>query len=90
MKNLILSFALAMSLVCGTVVLNYMYPAQTEVATEFGNDLSSDNGLLCDMIFDGQGNLLSETTYKWDSKNNAKGDIVNRTVVYSHETLACN
>lgn len=91
MKNLILSFSLAMTLVCSTVVLNYIYPVESEhVATEMGDDLSTDNGLLYDMVFDGQGNLLSETTYRWNAKEDTKGDIVNRTTVSLYETLVCN
>ncbi|MCQ2202962.1 MAG: hypothetical protein MJZ15_00820 [Bacteroidales bacterium] len=90
MRNLILSFALAMTLVCGTVVLNYFFPANAVAVREIGDDLSTDNGLLCDMVFDSKGCLLSETTYRWDNGKDTKGDIVSLTVVYTHDVYAYN
>lgn len=90
MKNLVLSFAFALTLISGTVVLNYIFPA-TETAAVDVNDLSKDNNQLCDLVFDEKGNLISETVYKWDARNDMRGDIISRTVCFNHpNTYAYN
>ncbi len=84
MKNIALSFALAIALICGTVVLNYMFPANEKTATVIGDDLSTDDDLLCDIVFDQNGNMLSETTYRWDNKLDTKGDVISKKVIYNN------
>ena len=86
MKNILLSFTLAVALIGGTIVLNYAFSQDDSQASsiEFGNDLSDDNGCLRDLVFDKNGNILSDTTYRWNDVTNTKGDVVTR-VVY-----ACN
>jgi len=90
MKNLVLSFAFAVALISSTVVLNCLFPANMTETVDV-NDLSKDNNQLCDMVFDENGNLISETVYKWDSKNNLRGEIISRTVCFNHpNTYAYN
>ena len=48
------------------------------------NDLSTDDDLLCDIVFDKNGNMLSETTYKWNNQLDCKGDIVSKKVMYNN------
>lgn len=85
MKNIALSFIFAIALICGTVVLNYMFPTAERTVFVVGNDLSTDDDMLCDIVFDQDGNMLSETTYKWDKKLDCKGDVVSRKVIYNAE-----
>lgn len=90
MRNLILSFAFAVTLISGTVVLNCVCPAG-ETETVDVNDLSKDNNQLCDLVFDEKGNLISETVYKWDARKDMRGDIISRTVCFNHpNTYAYN
>lgn len=84
MKNIILSFSFAVALICGTVVLNYMFPANPKADYVLSNDLSTDDDLLCDIVFDKNGNMLSETTYKWNNQLDCKGDIVSKKVMYNN------
>ncbi len=82
MKNIVLSFALAITLIAGTVALNYIFPVNEKPVAALGDDLSTDNDLLCDIVFDQYGNILSEITYKWDNNLDCKGDIVSKVTYY--------
>ena len=84
MKNIAMSFMLAIALIATTVVLNHLYPKTDAEQFQMEAQVVADEEVINDIEFDKDGNITSETTYKWDSKADAKGKIVMRTVIYEH------
>lgn len=78
MKNLVFTFALVMTLICSAFVLNsFMLSNNAENEDVcLGSDLSQDNGMMCDLVFDANGSLISRNTYIWDSERDSKGMLI--------------
>ena len=85
MKNIASSFALAILLIAATVVLNYLFPANSVESFDLDdNNIEVADEYLNDVEFDKDGNMICETTYQWNGNEGGKGNIVTRTVVYEH------
>ena len=92
MKNLIVTFTFAVVLICGTIVLNYMFPQgnKFDAASLLNNDLSDDDDQLCDAIFDSEGQLIAVRIYRWNTTANVRGALIDEYVAPRHGVMAYN
>ena len=85
MKNLVFTFALIMTLVCSAFVLNsFIISDETVVGVDLGDDLSQDDGYVYDMVFDGEGRLLTCNKYEWNEGTDSRGLLVDSYVGKAH------
>lgn len=87
-----MTFSLAMVLICGTVVLNYLLPQNTtyDPVALLGDDLSVDDDELCDMVFDANGELIMVRQYKWNIANNCCGALIDEYIAPKRDAMAYN
>ena len=52
-----------------------------------GNDLSADDCYLHDVVFDQNGELVSDAIYAWDGTTNKRGNLIARNLDYICEDL---
>lgn len=92
MKNFIMTFSLAMVLICGTVVLNYLLPQNNtyDPVALLGDDLSEDDGKLYDIVFDANGELIMARQYTWNIASNKCGDLLDEYIAPKHDAIAYN
>ena len=57
----------------------YNNAAQEQMDSMIANNLDLVDDTLCDMVFDKDGNVLSITTYEWNSTTNTRGAVISMT-----------
>ena len=73
MKRIIITLGIAVMAVASAVVFNES--SKDDNATEYALNLSQSDDTMCDMVFDKDGNVLSVTTYSWNS-DGTKGKVL--------------
>ena len=73
MKKIVITLAIAVAAVASVIVIN---ANSSDNNASFAFDFNQADDTMCDMVFDKNGNVISLTTYKWDTKNNTKGDVL--------------
>lgn len=77
-----------MTLICSAFVLNGLVLSANADTDELclGADLSQDNGMMCDLVFDANGSLVSRHTYIWDDEMDTKGMLIESFTANVSET----
>ncbi|MCQ2227776.1 MAG: hypothetical protein MJZ01_07720 [Bacteroidales bacterium] len=78
MKNILITFSLSVILI--SAIASYDMFGKVNTKSVDCVDLSVDNGQLHDMVFDANGNLLSETTYAWNNEKDCRGDVISSNI----------
>lgn len=75
MKNLYITFAVAVAIVCGTVAYNNIIGDEEIQDLAVDIDLNQNN-TLDDLVFDKEGHLIAGTTYEWNEESDTKGEAI--------------
>jgi len=77
MKGLLVTLGIAVAIVAGVVYVssNAENGEKINVAADFNIDLNQNENL-CDLVFDQNGVLISNTTYAWNAQSNTRGEIL--------------
>lgn len=74
MKSLYITLAIALSVVIGTSIVNY-FNTDNQQTAEINIDLNQ-NDILDDLVFDKDGHLIACTSYKWNTNDDTRGEVI--------------
>ena len=81
MKSISITLAIALIIVIGAVVVNHFNAETDQQVADISIDLNQTD-VLDDLVFDKDGHLIAGTSYKWNTKDDTRGEII--------ATLQCN